>query len=618
MERNSNRISVVNLLMVLAGCGLSWWVARQTGSLAAQTIVWFFGLASLVTLVSWFQSRLHERDRLEQLEFDELKRAKGATTLFSGDGDDGFPARQARLMFEKWFIPAFAILLIGLTAWAAWYQWGRLDERAFLNRPLIAAALFGFLFLPLFMAGKYASRVAQFREESLIRPGASHVLLCAYLSLAVAVGVLAVYFADIRNADLYLARVMTLVLAVITFEIAVTLVFEIYRPRLKESRRHYVYESRLVGLLGRPEGLFTTAAQALDYQFGFKVSETWFYRFLQRALAWIILAQLVLFALSTCFVFIEPGEQGVRERFGKPVGEPLEAGLHLKLPAGMEAIHRFRTSRIQGFVVGIVPDEDEEDEPDVIQWSVSHYQEEFKMLVASREEGVVDSADEGRTVPVNLLTVSIPVQFQIRDVLQWAYNHSDPGEVLEGAAGREITRYLVNADLGEIMAEGRERAARELTRLIQARADALELGVEILFVGTQDIHPPVDVAPAYQEVVGALQVKETKILEAEGYAGETLPRALADASNQVLRAEAYRFRTVADAEAQAAKFKNQDIAYQASPQVYRLRSYLNTLSRGATNSRLYILSTTNTDEVISFNFEQKIRSDITDIMVPQN
>ena len=75
----------------------------------------------------------------------------------------------------------------------------------------------------------------------------------------------------------------------------------------------------LVGLLAQPESLFTTAAQALDYQFGFKVSETWFFRLLQKNLPLLLLAQLAVLLLSTCVVFMDAGEQAVLERFGRPV-----------------------------------------------------------------------------------------------------------------------------------------------------------------------------------------------------------------------------------------------------------------------------------------------------------
>ena len=82
--------------------------------------------------------------------------------------------------------------------------------------------------------------------------------------------------------------------------------FEIYRPRMKGQVAHLLYDSRLVGLLGQPGGIFSTVAQAIDYQFGFKVSDTWFYRFLEKAMVWIVLLQLgfdwasTLFQLESC------------------------------------------------------------------------------------------------------------------------------------------------------------------------------------------------------------------------------------------------------------------------------------------------------------------------------
>src|SRR6202162_1206257 len=118
-----------------------------------------------------------------------------------------------------------------------------------------------------------------------------------------------------------------------------------YRPRVKGKIERPLYESRLVGLLGQPEGLITTAAQALDYQFGFKVSETWFYRFFRRALGVLVLLQLGALLLSTCVVFIEAGEQGLLERFGRPVTDRtlLEPGAHLKCPWPIDKVYRFRT-----------------------------------------------------------------------------------------------------------------------------------------------------------------------------------------------------------------------------------------------------------------------------------
>ncbi len=115
-----------------------------------------------------------------------------------------------------------------------------------------------------------------------------------------------------------------------------------------------LYDSRLVGLLAQPESLFTTAAQALDYQFGFKVSETWFFQLLQQSLPVLFLAQLAALLLSTCVVFIDPGEQGILEHFGRLAARPfiLEPGGHLLWPWPIDKVHRYRTGQIQTFEVG--------------------------------------------------------------------------------------------------------------------------------------------------------------------------------------------------------------------------------------------------------------------------
>src|SRR5207237_10307150 len=114
------------------------------------------------------------------------------------------------------------------------------------------------------------------------------------LCFVVALGIAGVQI-EFPKADFYAAHVLCGLLGLVAIETLVNLVLEMYRPRVKGKVERPLYESRLVGLLGQPEGLITTAAQALDYQFGFKVSETWFYRlFVERALVWLRLLQLGL------------------------------------------------------------------------------------------------------------------------------------------------------------------------------------------------------------------------------------------------------------------------------------------------------------------------------------
>lgn len=620
MERNIRRIGVVNFITLVAAGVLSLALGRYANSLAAQVAAVFFKLGSLTAFFSLFHMGLEEKERLEKLEFDELTREKSAASLFNAQEAEAFPARRAREQFERWVAPAFALLLvigIGLNLYFL-NNWLKTVPVVAPNQPMVAVALFAVAALMLFLLGKYSANLARLENQRLVRPAASYLVLGAYLLSIAALGLGLVWGGQPRM-DYWIAKGFLVVIALVGIEGVITLILEIYRPRVRGKQVRVVYESRLIGLIGQPEGIVSSAARALDYQFGFKVSETWFYRFLERALAWIILAQVAVALLSTMVVFINPGEQGLIERWGRPRAEQiLNPGMHLKMPWPMEKVYRFQTDKIQTFNVGFVAADDGKEHNEPVLWTVSHYKEEFNLLVASKEQGLAT----GRTnspggVPVDLLTVSIPVQFQIHDVKAWAYKHLNAGDLLEKIATREVIRYLVGVDIFDIMSTGRAKASEELRSLIQKRADELSLGMRIVFVGLQDIHPPVKAAQAFEKVVATLQENQAALRKAEGYAARTLAISQAEAAQRLRDAEAYKHRKIASAGGQAAQFTNRIAAFNASPRVFSERAYLQSLSRGMTNARKYVFIATNTTDVINFDMKEQMRTDLLEIAVPK-
>ena len=622
MDRNIQKIGLINWILLLVATATAVAVAQITGSIAAWVGAMILGVGLVVALVCYFQMRLENREALEKLEFDELNRAKNSAALFSQAESETFPARRSREQFERFFVPGFSVILLFLQIGIVFCEWRFLEKDAnpvAAGHAAVGVSVFGLLWLILFLLGKYSSSLARIEGHRLLRPAASYLMLGCYVCLLLAVDIGVVVWGGVPQADRYMARALAAIVSFVALETLVGLVLEIYRPRVKGKQGRLLYDSRLVGLLGEPEGVFSTAAHALDYQFGFKVSETWFYRFFEKALVWIILAQLFLLLLSTCIVFIEPGEQALLERFGRQVASRaiLNPGPHLKLPWPIEQVRRFTTSGLQTFSIGFVHDEKRQNETTVL-WNVSHYKEEFNLLVASRDQASPADAEAGTTaVPVNLLTVSIPVQYQIKDLRAWATNYAAADKVLENVATREVVRYLVGVDINEIMSAGRISAAQALQDRIQQRADDLKLGVNILFVGLQDIHPPVKVADAYQAVIGAQQQIQTNILAAEGYKLRTVPLAEAEAIRRVRQAEAYKMTRVAASLARAAQFTNQLTAFNASPRVYGQRMYLQTFARASVGARKYIVAPTNTHDVMQLNLEDKIRTDLGDITLPK-
>lgn len=620
MHRNFQRTGLLNWI-ALTGLGIGLLVVSRLGeSLTAVVGAAFVAVGVVTALTSWFQMRLEASEEAERLEMEDLARSRSKASLFDSEAAEAFPARKSRTQFEKWIIPAITLVLFVLEAGATYYLYRTLKAKApAASAPAtLAMAMFAAMSLVAFLLGKYSSRLAQLEGVRLLRPGGSALMLGSLLAF-LATSTEALQWFGFPQYDLHVAWILTGLMAVVALETLFALVFEAYRPRVSGKEVRLIYESRLVGLLGQPTGLFATAAQALDYQFGFKVSDSWFYKFIEEKIGRFALMWIAILALSDCVVFIDPGEQALRERFGRPTGDVIGPGIAFKLPRPIDAIYRFPTAEVQGFNVGFVPDEKLESERTLL-WTRAHYKEEFNILVASGEQTAVGATDSDQTVPVNLLTLSIPVQFVIRDVKAWAYNHAEPKLLLERLANREVVRYMASVDIEKVMSYGRLEAAVDLKKRIQAAADASKLGADVVFVGLQDIHPPMgtkelQVAAAFEKVIGAEQEKESKILTAEGYAFETLPKASASAAKMVNESKGVAAQKVAEAAGRAEQFGKQLEAYRAAPSVFLARNHLETFARAAAASRKLVILPTNTHDVIIFNLEDRIRQDLLDVQV---
>lgn len=618
MDRNIQKNAIVNLLAAVAVFIAGLAVTVYAGSLAGETAAIFLGIGVLIAFISWFQMRLEENEHLERLEVEEMARTKDEAALFESKESELFPARRSKELFEKFFVPGFAVLLFLIETAAGYFlwRWTAITTTALLpDKAMPALALFAILALLLFLLGRFSATIARLENHRLLRPGSNFLLAGAYICAFTAIAI-AGNKTGFPRADFWLARTICILFGVMAAEMLVTLLLEIYRPRVKGKITRPLYDSRLIGLLGQPESLFTTAAQALDYQFGFKVSETWFYQLLEKNLSLFVLAQMVVLFLSTCVVFIDAGEQGILEHFGNPIAMPLQPGGHLKMPWPIDKVYRYRTDEIQSLYVGYTP---ETNEGNVLLWTVPHNKEE-NFLVGNRALQTVQNENEetnnaSKTPPINLITISIPVQFQITNVMDWAYVNSNPTNLLEELATRAVVRYLAGMDMEDVMGTARLGAADELRSAIQLAANEYKLGAKIVFVGLQDIHPPTPVASTYEDVISTAERRVATNDMANAYATNNvlITGAQAFATNQMAQAVALQLETVASAK--AALFTNQIPEFNAAPSVYEDRVYFQTFVDATRNTRKYILFVTNTYNVYYLDLEQKIRTDLENVPV---
>ena len=641
-QQNSKKLGFINGLVLLVVTIAALFLALKAGSTVGLAGVVLLSIGTLISFFGFIQSHLIDRERVEALEMQELDRTQGNESLFAGAAEDAYPARNARRQFEKWVVPAFSVLVLIGQALGLWWIYGELKDWTGGPTPdgaVLSIMFFGLFMVVLFMMGKYSAGLARMDGQELLRPGANYMLLGSVISAAAVLAQAASFF-GYSAWDKGITWVVFAVIAVSALENLVTLVLEIYRPRLDDKKARLLYDSRLIGLLGQPGGLVSTATQALDYQFGFKVSETWFYKYLEQKLALIIAVQVAVLFLSSSFVVIQQNEEAFLERFGKR-NDHLLPGFSFKLPWPIDKVYRYKTKKIQNFVLGVL-DKDEAAKPNsgdpedvqVLLWTSQHNhgsskdpEQNYNMIVASSD--ILLNTVASDSVPVNLLTVSIPVQYRINNLTNWVYNTDNAGSMLQKLSMRAVTRYLIGVDINELMGPGRTKAQEELKKDIQQQVDIQQLGAEIVFVGLQDIHPPVGqteqskasggVAESYEKVnvaqlhsetnrLGALQYKAGKVPQARGAASELLAKARSESTNKVAKAKA-----------EAGRFDQQMSAFNAAPSVYKTRSKLDAFQRATKGVRKYILSDPANRDIINLELQDKLRSDLLDVTVdPEN
>jgi len=683
-SKRPEQVAWVSLVLSLVFFGTAFFLGRWSGFFAVSAVGWQILAAALIWLVLALQ--FHQRTLAEQekLDMSQLAREKSSATIFQAQGEQAalFAAAQRRLdVLEKWFIPVFAALITACEIGLGVYLFRSVASPADVStqQPLVCAIIMTAIAFVSFLLSRYATGMSAEPRWKPLRAGGSFFLTVALVSFVLAIALALVHF-QIEPLLKIVGYVVPALLVVLGIETALNIVLDIYRPRLKGQYSRAAFDSRLLGIINEPGGIFRSVAAAIDYQFGFQVSQTWFYKLLEKAIIPLILFSAGTLYLASCIVVVSPSEEAIVERFGNPLagGDQVRLigpGFHLKLPWPIDIAYRYPTKQVMELYIGYVPKKDPktgELVPETkLLWGQSHYEQEYDLLVAAeyRAEDIGEELMEGAP-PVGMVKANIPVQYRIKDLYAYIYGHSDPAKLLEGICYRELARFAASAqvevedrgagqnpDMKSLLGAGRTRAKQVLTKRIQAAADELRLGVEVVFVGLQGIHPPPEVASDYQAVVGAVQEKQALVLDAEAEynqslstlvgsvaraarlaelaaqyqaaeeqgqteeakrLGEQFDAALGDARGEVFRilseAQSYAFQKAALAEGTGKRFEGQLRAYQAAPEIYKCEQRLAVLEEALKNIRKYVVAADANDrEVIVVDLQEKLTPNLFDI-----
>ena len=499
----------------------------------------------------------------EELETAELRRtrAEGASETIFELEDEALLLEQNRLRWMvRWFLPSTTVIVTILLLVGHFLGWGWMLDKAFatdgLQRTqqphLVMWFLVGIGFL-CFLYARYVIALSRIPNWRMLRAGAScmagNALACLGLVIALMAATTAAWSEPLFA---YIARVALIVIGI---ELAANFIFDFYRPRTPGVVPRPSFDSRLLGLISEPGGVTKSIADAVNYQFGFEVSSTWFYQLLQRWMFPITIVTFVAVLALTGVVIVDADEQVVIERFGSPTAEAtrvLAPGLHFKWPYPIDVVFRAPVKRVRELVIGEATEKDDDDQRKAVLWTEAHdYLPELMLLVAApktRTEGeptgpsptAAESATGERfqsrtstaSVAVNLLMVSMPIEYRVKDLSKYLYNYYDdpdkdddgPVRVMEAVAYQYLSDYAAGVDSDAHMGPSRATFNDDLKRLIQERLDALDLGVEIVFAGLRAAHPPAQeqVAASFHAVVTAETKKGAVIEAAEGEARRML------------------------------------------------------------------------------------------------
>jgi HflK protein len=553
-------------------------LSRHSGSVLQQAVAFhlIYGIPMwLIVVLHLYQKKLV---LLEQDEEEEIKKRSLDNSKIFEQVSYAYSAKQKLKQMEKWVIPVIAILVAFLNLYFFSEVFNLVQTPVFsINNPAMSAAfLFSTSFF-LFMLGRFSA--------GLLSPSTLPLRVGSSVALS---GALWCFIAGLSSAAFHLgfqlpekvfSFIITLLFAVLGIEAIFYIILEFYRPRVGEEK-YLIYESRILGLLVQPQGLTSAILDWLDYQFGFRISQVWFFRFLEKTVAPLVLFQIFTFFLLTSVFSVGPGQKAIVERFGKPRGEVFLPGLHFKLPFPIEKYYIHPVDMVQTLWLGF---EGEMPQPEAYLWTRAHHEDEHLFIVATEKENAADA------VTLNLISMNIQVQYRIRDIHSYMYKSANPVAILRNIAYREVVKESAGIDMLYALTVGRGEFAGGLKDSIQDALDRIGLGIEIVDISVVSLHPPVPIAGAFEAVIASMEEREALILDAQAYKEGLLPLSYARAAATLYSADAHFERTVLIASADGNRFLKQMLPEKKAPAYHRMKLYLDTLERTLPQVRKYVV-----------------------------
>ncbi len=552
-RRRAKNVSIAGAVAQLGFTAVMLVIWLWTGSLSAMSCMLLLigGIPLWLMVAMLFYT--HQLERRESAQLEELS-AQGTTrgTIFEGpEGAELRPAAARVRFMERWIVPLFTLTWTAMHVTIAilLVRYLRAQGASEIVNTAQGMLLTLVIAFGAFLFSRYSTGMSADARWRSLRAAGSYLLLNVLFMGTVLAALIGARHGNTK-IDILVAYAVAGAQFILAAELLLNLVLDFYRPRIPGQERRESFDSRLLNLIAEPGRVGHSIAEALNYQFGFEVSKTWFYQLLSHAfIPLLVFAGAVQMGMSS-IVLVGEGEECIVLHWGRADADrsTLKPGLHFKWPFPVDTVQRFETKKVHEILLGA----GEEREATIVNgrelflWTEEHGSREeldFLVAVAPRGAGLAES-EEQAPPPVNIIKLVVAVQYVISNPYDFGYRYANSAQLLENIAYREMSQYCASATLSSpiqggganraeaIMTYGRQRAADELKRRIQARSDELSLGVHIQYVGISAVHPPPDVAEAYEAVLEA----ERRMLQARYQAEAEANRILVQVAGRPLAA----------------------------------------------------------------------------------
>lgn len=306
----------------------------------------------------------------------------------------------------------------------------------------------------------------------------------------------------------------------------------------------------------------------LEENTGITMRALWSMQLVKKVIPCAILGIAVLLWLSTGFVQIEAHQEGAVYRLGKLQDKSLQPGIHLTLPWPLDKVEVYNTKTLERMVIGYIPSGEQDN-----IWTEAHGGEEYRLLLGNGDE---------------LISINLEIEYRIGDLYSYIGNASSPEALLQAEAYEIITNRTISSNLETMLSTDREVFSESFKQELVEHMSGHNTGIEVVNVILESIHPPVEVADVYQNLIGASIDAEHLIILAQRDANEAIMSAKSEQTAKVGDAYVQKYQAIAAAEGAVAEFMASVAAYESYPAAYRYYKYMNTLTQAYSQAKLII------------------------------